>query len=242
MPRFYLPGPLEIGQLLFLPETVIHHLRVLRQLVINTPITVFNGSGGEYVATITHVEKKQVRAEIKTFSAREAELPYALTLAQALPESAKLDWIIEKSVELGVTAIQPLTTQRCVTRLSQERAEKKYPHWQAVIIAAAEQCGRNRIVSLATISPFQTWIQQHDLHIRILLSPRGEQSLCTWARHQPPQALTLLIGPEGGFTPTEERLATDHGAHLLSMGTRILRTETAGLAALATLNAVWGEM
>ena len=241
MPRFYISTPLEIGQLLVLPEAVAHHLLVLR-LGLAAPITLFNGAGGEYTATISSIEKKRVSAEIKTFSPREVELPYAITLAQALPESSKLDWIIEKAVELGVAAIQPLAAQRCVVRLNSERAEKKQSHWQAVIVAAAEQSGRNRMPTLSTLSPFTDWVQQQDLHKRILLSPRGEQSLSDWARHQPPQALALLIGPEGGFTEAEENLACGQGALMLSMGPRIMRTETAGLAALAAINAIWGEM
>ncbi|MFJ2987692.1 16S rRNA (uracil(1498)-N(3))-methyltransferase [Collimonas sp. NPDC087041] len=241
MPRFYVSTPLEIGQQLALPDQVAHHVQVLR-LPAGTPITLFNGEGGEYTATISSIEKKRVGVEIKTFSPREVELPYAVTLAQALPESSKLDWIIEKAVELGAAAIQPLAAQRCVVRLNSERAEKKQSHWQAVIVAAAEQSGRNRMPNLATLTPFNDWVRQQDLHKRILLSPRGEQSLSDWARHHPPQALTLLIGPEGGFTEAEEDTACAQGALMLSMGPRILRTETAGLAALAAINAIWGEM
>jgi 16S rRNA (uracil1498-N3)-methyltransferase len=169
-------------------------------------------------------------------------LPYAITLAQALPEGSKMDWIIEKSVELGAAAIQPLSAQRCVVRLSSERAEKKQAHWQGVIVAAAEQSGRNRLPLLAAPAALGDWLAQQDLHKRLLLSPRGEQSLSDWARHQPPQALTLLIGPEGGFTEAEETLACAKGAMMLTIGPRVLRTETAGLAAVAALNGIWGEM
>ncbi|HEV2611997.1 MAG TPA: 16S rRNA (uracil(1498)-N(3))-methyltransferase, partial [Noviherbaspirillum sp.] len=168
--------------------------------------------------------------------------PYAITLAQGLPEGSKMDWIIEKAVELGAAAIQPLAAQRCVTRLSAERAEKKMLHWQGVITAAAEQCGRNRLPQLAEPANFSTWLTRKELHHRILLTPRAEQSLSDWARHHPPQAVTLLIGPEGGFTDQEEELALSAGTLPLSIGPRVLRTETAGLAALAGLNALWGEM
>jgi len=241
MPRFYCPDALTIGTILTLPDAVAHHIQVIRMQPGHV-ITLFNGEGGEYTAVITQLEKKRVLAEVKTFSPREAELPYAITLAQALPEAAKMDWIIEKAVELGVTAIQPLAAQRCVVRLNSERAEKKHGHWQGIIHAAAEQCGRNRLAQLAPVDDFQRWIGQSDLHKRILLSPRGEQSLSDWARHQPHQALSLVIGPEGGFSETEENLACAQGALMLTMGPRVLRTETAGLAALAALNAIWGEM
>ncbi len=239
MPRFYFPSPLAIGASVTLPDTVSHHIHVLR-LAAGDAITLFNGEGGEFTATLTIIEKKRAQAEIKAFSPREAELPYAVTLAQALPEGAKMDWIIEKAVELGAAAIQPLAAQRCVVRLSAERAAKKMEHWNGIIAAAAAQSGRNRLAHLAEPADFHGWVGQQNLHRRILLSPRAGQSLSEWARHHPPQAVSLLIGPEGGFTEQEENVALAHGALALSMGPRVLRTETAGLAALAALNAVWG--
>ncbi len=232
---------MSIGAIVPLPDDVAHHLHVIRASPGDS-ITLFNGQGGEYTATVTSVDKRRADAEIKTFSPREAELPYAVTLAQALPEASKMDWIIEKAVELGATAIQPLSAQRCVVRLSEERAAKKSAHWQGIIVAAAEQCGRNRLPHLAPVTEFQSWIAQQDLHLRILLSPRATQTLADWARHHPPQSIALLIGPEGGLSDKEEDMAIAHGALALAMGPRVLRTETAGLAALAALNAVWGEM
>jgi 16S rRNA (uracil1498-N3)-methyltransferase len=216
-------------------------VQVLR-LAVGAHVTLFNGEGGEYTATLTDIGKKRAEAEVKTFSPREAELPHAITLAQALPEASKMDEIIQKAVELGVATIQPLAAQRCVVKLSAERAEKKLAHWQGIIVSAAEQCGRNRLTNLVEPVDFESWIVQKDLHKRILLSPRAEQSLSDWAKHHPPQAVTIMIGPEGGFSEKEELLATSHGALSLSMGTRVLRTETAGMAALSAINAIWGEM
>jgi 16S rRNA (uracil1498-N3)-methyltransferase len=224
-----------------LPQHVSHHVKVLR-LAPGDHVTLFNGEGGEYTATLASVEKNRVTAEIKTFSPREVELPYAITLAQALPEASKMDWIIEKAVESGAAVIQPLAAQRCVVRLSAERAAKKTLHWQAIIAAASEQSGRNRLPHLAELADFDDWIGQHDLHLRILLTPRAEQSLSDWARHHPPQSVALLVGPEGGFSEGEESAARTQGILPLSMGPRVLRTETAGLAALTALNAIWGEM
>lgn len=241
MPRFYYPGSLSIGATVELTDRLAHHIQVLR-LAPGDAVTLFNGEGGEYAATLTAIEKKRVQAEIKAFSAHHGELPYALTLAQALPEGSKMDWIIEKAVELGAAAIQPLAAQRCVVRLSEERAEKKMAHWQGIVIAASEQSGRNRLLQLAPPAGFKEWAAQRDLHLRILLTPRAEQSLSDWGRHHPPQALALAIGPEGGFTDAEEDTARAHGMLPLAMGTRVLRTETAGLAALAAINAVWGQM
>jgi 16S rRNA (uracil1498-N3)-methyltransferase len=203
---------------------------------------LFNGEGGEYTATLASIEKNTAAVVIKTFSPREVELPYAITLAQALPEASKMDWIVEKAVELGATAIQPLAAQRCVVKLSGDRAAKRSLHWQAIIAAASEQSGRNRLPHLAEVANFDAWISQHDLHLRILLSPRAERSLSDWARHHPPQSVALLVGPEGGFSEAEEGTARMQNTLALSMGPRVLRTETAGLAALAALNAIWGQM
>jgi 16S rRNA (uracil1498-N3)-methyltransferase len=241
MPRFYCQDTLTVGATITLADSVAHHIQVLR-LSSGDNISLFNGTGGEYIATLTSIEKKRVTVEVKTFSPREVELPYAVTLAQALPEASKMDWIIEKAVELGVAGIQPLSAQRCVVKLAAERAEKKRMHWQGIIVSATEQSGRTRVPHLAELTDFNSWITQQDLHRRILLSPRAEQSLSEWARHHPPQAVALMIGPEGGFTDAEESMAQKQGALVLSMGPRVLRTETAGLAALAALNAVWGEM
>jgi 16S rRNA (uracil1498-N3)-methyltransferase len=239
MPRFHCPQPLAIGLHIDLPETVAHHVHVVR-LAPGDTVTLFNGDGGEYTAVLQTVEKRRASAEIKAHTARDAELPYAVTLAQALPEASKMDWIIEKAVELGAAAIQPLAARRCVVRLSGERAEKKLAHWQGVIVAASEQSGRNRLAHLAPVDEFKDWVAQQDLHRRVILTPRANESLADWARHQPPQALTIMVGPEGGFSEEEENLALAHGALALSMGPRILRTETAALAALSMLAAVWG--
>lgn len=241
MPRFFSSQPLTVDQVLDLPDTVTHHIQVLR-LAPGDSITLFNGQGGEYAATLTSIEKRRATAQIQTFSAREAELAHPVILAQALPEGAKMDWIIEKAVELGVTEVQPLSAQRCVVRLAAERAQKKLQHWQGVAISAAEQCGRNRVPRVADIADFPAWAARQELSQRILLTPRADMKLTEWARRHPPRAVTLMIGPEGGFSAQEEDIARRHGAVALSMGPRILRTETAGMAALAALNALWGEI
>ncbi len=241
MPRFYIAQPLAIGQLVSLPEAVAHHIQVLR-LAPGELVTLFNGQGGEYGATLSEIGKRHVSVEVKTHQPREVELPFGITLAQALPEASKMDWIIEKAIELGVSGVQPLAAQRCVVRLSAERAEKKMAHWQGIIASASEQSGRNRLAQLAPLQDYKQWITQQDMHRRIILTPRAGQSLADWARHQSPQAVTLVIGPEGGLSDAEENLAIQHGALPLAMGPRILRTETAGLSATAILGGLWGGM
>jgi 16S rRNA (uracil1498-N3)-methyltransferase len=239
MPRFYCPQPLPAGAIVDLPEAVAHHLHVVRQQP-GDEVMLFNGEGGQVRARLVEIGKRRASAEVVAVEAVEVELPYAVTLAQGLPEgSSKMDWIVEKAVELGVAAIQPLAAARSVVKLSGERAEKRQAHWEGVIVAASEQSGRNRLTRLEALQEFGRYIAQPAEGPRILLSPRATQSLAAWARATPPCAVTLLIGPEGGFSAAEEEAALAHGALALSMGPRVLRTETAGLAALATLNAAW---
>ena len=239
MPRFYCPQPLTVGASVELPDTVAHHLHVVR-LQPGAALTLFNGEGGQYRATVVETGKRRATASIDAFEAVEVEAPYSVTLAQGLPEGSKMDWIVEKAVELGVAAIQPLAAQRSVVRLSGERAEKRQAHWQGVIVSASEQCGRNRLAALQPLADVGPWLAAPSASVRILLSPRATESLAGWARANAPQPVTLLIGPEGGLSPQEEDAAIAAGALSLSMGPRVLRTETAGLAALALLAGAWG--
>lgn len=239
MPRFYCPQPLAAEMLADLPEAVAHHLHVLR-LQPGSELTLFNGEGGQYRAVLEESGKRRAVARVTAFEPVEVETPYPVTLAQGLPEGSKMDWIIEKAVELGVAAICPLAAARSVVKLSGERAEKRHAHWQGVIVAASEQCGRNRLAQLAPVADYASWLATPATSPRILLSPRATQSLAGWASSNTPQPVTLVIGPEGGFAPHEEQAAVDGGALMLSIGPRVLRTETAGLAALAILAASWG--
>ena len=239
MPRFYCPQPLAAGLTIDLPEAVAHHLHVVR-LQPGAGLILFNGEGGQYRATLVDSGKRRATATVDAFEEVEAEAPYPVTLAQGLPEGSKMDWIVEKAVELGVTAIQPLAAQRSVVRLAGERLDKRQVHWQGVIVSASEQCGRNRLARLHGLADIGPWLAAPLDGVRILLSPRATESLAGWARGNAPQAVTFLIGPEGGLTPQEEAAAVAAGALSLSMGPRVLRTETAGLAALAVLAGAWG--
>ena len=243
MPRFYCPQPLALGATVDLPESVAHHLHVVR-LQPGAALTLFDGHGGQYRATLVETGKKRASASVDAFDDIDAELPYAVTLAQGLPEGSKMDWIVEKAVELGVAAVQPLAAQRSVVRLAGERLEKRQAHWQGVIESASEQSGRNRLAQLLPLAEFRRWVDMAPdaQQPRILLSPRGTESLAGWAQANVPQALTLLVGPEGGFSPEEEDAAIAAGALPLTMGPRVLRTETAALAAMAMLAGIWGGM
>lgn len=239
MPRFHCPVPLVPGSLVDLPETVAHHLHVVRQQS-GDELVLFDGSGGQVRARLVEIGKRRASAEILAHEAVDVELPFRVTLAQGLPEGSKMDWIVEKAVELGVAAVQPLAAQRSVVRLSGDRADKRLAHWQAVVVSASEQCGRNRLADVAPVQDLARWVARPDAGTRILLSPRADASLAQWVRATPAQDVTLLVGPEGGFTDAEEEAALAAGALPLSMGPRVLRTETAGLAALAILAAGWG--
>ena len=238
MTRLFCDFPLAIGENIELPKDAARHIMVLR-LSAGDTLTLFNGLGGEYQARITRIDRQRVTTEIVSHSSREAELPYRITLAQGIPEATKMDWIIEKSVELGVSDIIPLAAQRSVVRLDNDRAEKRLSRWQAIAISAAQQCGRNRLPHIASPVGTGEYLRQTTPSPRILFSPRATETLSEWARHQKPQDITLLIGPEGGFSPEEENMAEQQGVTFLSMGPRILRTETAGLAAVAAINALW---
>lgn len=240
MPRFYCPQPLHPTTTIELPEAVAHHLHVVRQQA-GDELVLFNGEGGQVRARLVEVGKRRASAEVMAHEAVDVELPFRVTLAQGLPEGSKMDWIVEKAVELGVGAIQPLAARRSVVKLAGDRADKRLAHWQAVVVSASEQCGRNRLAEVAPLQEFGRWLAQPaGESVRILLSPRADASLAQWAKSTAPCDVSLLVGPEGGFSTEEEDAALAAGALPLSMGPRVLRTETAGLAALAILAAGWG--
>lgn len=238
MSRFFYDFPLAVGTSIDLPKDIARHIMVLR-LPSGGNITLFNGMGGEYQARIVTTERHVTKAEVVSFSQREAELPYRITLAQGIPEAGKMDWIIEKAVELGVQKVLPVATLRSVVRLNTDRAEKRLSRWQSIVISASQQCGRNRLLDIARPTDFNSCVQTLPGSTAIMFSPRATESLASWATGHTPCDITLLIGPEGGFSPEEEELARQNGVIFLSMGPRILRTETAGLAAVSAINTLW---
>ena len=235
MTRLFCDFPLVVGTNIDLPKETSRHIFVLR-LSVGNEIVLFNGTGGEYPARITSLDKSGTRVEILSHDLREAELPYEITLAQALPEAGKMDWIIEKAVELGASRIQPLAAQRSVVRLNADRAEKRLARWQTIVTAASEQCGRNTLAEISEPVAFNTFIENYGKNLCVMFTPRASETLSGWAKKQ---AITIMIGPEGGFSPEEEELASQNGVISLSMGSRVLRTETAGMAAVSAINAIW---
>ena len=236
MPRIHCPAPLASGVSLALPAGAARHVQVLR-MQPGQSLTLFNGEGGEFDATVTQMGRSDVQVEVGTHHAIEREAPQAVHLAVVMPANDRMDWLVEKAAELGAASVQPLQSARSVLRLQGDRAAKKTAHWQAVAIAACEQCGRNRVPLVHPVRDLSTWLAQPaaaDAGQRLLLSLReGTRSL---RQLQPLAAVTLLNGPEGGFTPDEEDLAIAAGFAPLTLGPRVLRAETAPLAALAALN------
>jgi len=244
MPRFFINAPLPSGDTITLPAEVAQHARVLR-LQAGGAITLFNGTGGQYQASIVSMGKRDVQVRIEAFCATEAEPPYSLTLAQGIAENSKMDWLTEKAVELGAARIVPLTTTRSVVRLTGERTAKRQAHWQRIVQAACEQCGRNRLPEVAPVQDFHAWLDAMpealvDNETRILLSPRADMAFNALPQQAPQGRVIVLVGPEGGLLPEEEALAQARGFIAIGLGPRILRTETAGIALLAALAARWG--
>jgi 16S rRNA (uracil1498-N3)-methyltransferase len=238
MPRFHCPVPLTPGEEIALPPGAARHVQVLR-LQPGDGITLFHGSidgpGGEFEATVTRMGRSEVLARIGTHHAVEREAARAVHLLAGITANERMDWLVEKATELGVASITPLLAERSVLKLKGERADKKLAHWQAVAVAACEQCGRNRVPTLHPAQTLADWLQAPPQDgQRLLLSLRpGTQPLHAAAPGH--TGLVFLSGPEGGLSGTEEDLALAHGFAPVTLGPRVLRAETAPLAALAAL-------
>lgn len=244
MPRFFVGTPLHPDDIMQLPDDVVRHILVLR-LQPGDSVVLFNGEGGEYSAELVEVERRAVQVRIREFRPIEVETPYQLTLAQGIAGGDKMDWLIEKAVELGASCFVPLTTTRSVVRLAGERAQRRHAHWQGIVRAACEQCGRNRLPEVMPVREIATWLgalprEAGEGELRFLLSPRASIHFSALPATPPQGRVTMLVGPEGGFSAAEEAAATDYGFTAVGLGPRVLRTETAGIAVLAALAARWG--
>jgi 16S rRNA (uracil1498-N3)-methyltransferase len=243
VPRFFIASPLDadvVGASLALPDDVAHHASRVLRLPIGAPVRLFDGRGGEYRAAIDRIDRHGVSVRVDRFDATDREWRAAPTLVQSLIATDPMDAAVRKAVELGAAAIVPIVAARSQGALSGARAEKRLSHWRAIAIAACEQCGRNVVPPIAEPVPFAAWLKslgRGGLHA--ILGPGAMLSLADFARRTPPRS--IVVGPEGGFTEEEMTLATAHGLVPVHVGPRILRADTAGLAALATLAAVGGD-
>lgn len=238
-PRFFVPSPIVESELALPPAAAHHALRVLR-LRPGDPVVLFDGRGGEWRGRILSAGSGGVIAAGLERDSAERASPLTVTLAQALPGGDKMDWVVQKAVELGAAAIQPVESARCVVRLDAARADKRRRHWQEVAVAACEQSGLNRVPEVRPLASLSGWLSRPDpAALRLRLAPDAERSLREL--EAPAGPVVLLIGPEGGFTDGEAQAAETAGFIPVRLGPRVLRTETAGLAALAALQALWGD-
>lgn len=238
-PRIHTGQTLVEGAEVQLEEGPSRHLTGALRLRAGARITLFNGAGGEYEAVIATASRKRVQLKIHQHRAVERESPLQVALGIAVSRGERMDWIIRKSTELGVHEISPLFSERTEVRLNAERADKKLGHWRQIAISACEQCGRNRIPDIHGLQPLAEWTEKARDECKLVLHPRAAASL---RRTERPAGVALLIGPEGGLSDDEIARAEAAGFAALALGPRVLRTETAPLAALSILQHHWGDM
>ncbi|HEY6897336.1 MAG TPA: 16S rRNA (uracil(1498)-N(3))-methyltransferase [Rhodocyclaceae bacterium] len=240
-PRFHCPDPLPPGGRVDLPQEAAHHAQRVLRLREGEDIILFDGCGGEWLARID-AYKPVPCATLLRHDPQDRQPPIQVTLVQGLPSGDKMDWVIQKAVELGVAAIQPVAARRSVVRLSGDKAERRGRHWQGVVVSACEQCGRNLVPMVAPLLDLPQYLATpaQDNESRWVLLPDAPLALRDLPPPQGP--LTLLIGPEGGLDEGEQLAAQAAGFTPVRFGPRILRTETAGPAALAAIMALWGDL
>lgn len=239
MPRFYVDFALSPDSVVELPDNVVRHLNVLR--VKNTEeIVLFNGNGKAYPALPEVLEKRRASVRILREEATDNESPLNITLVQAISAAERMDFTLQKSVELGVAEIRPVISERCVVRLSGERAEKRVARWQEIVVSACEQSGRNIVPKVLPLTTYAQALQQLPQETtKLLMSLNRAQKL---SDVQPQSGkVVFMVGPEGGWTEKEEQQAFDAGFQSVTLGKRVLRTETASLAAIAAMQTLWGD-
>lgn len=238
--RLYVPGELMPGRPCALPAQQSHHAARVLRLAPGDAVILFNGDGAEYAGVIAGAARDRVTIEVTARAVVDREAPLAVTLAQSVSAGDRMDYTLQKAVELGVAAIQPLTSSRGVVKLDAERAERRLEHWRTVVEAACEQSGRNRVPPVAPVVGLREWLAPGAQGaLALLLSPRAARGLRDLPR--PAGGVVLLAGPEGGYAPEEEDMAQRAGYLPARLGPRVLRTETAAVAALAAMQALWGD-
>ena len=239
--RVYVEEPLAAGRSCSLKGSAANHIMRVLRLRDGDALTLFDGRGGEYGARITGFTKDSVQVDVQEHRDAERESALDLTLAQGISRGERMDWVMQKATELGVTRIVPVITERTVVKLDERQSERKVEHWRAIVIAACEQSGRNRLPEVATPCSFREVLRPPDRGDarRLLLSPTGSLNARDLALSG---SVTILVGPEGGLSPEEQDLAIDAGFEQVRMGPRVLRTETAAIAALTILQHDYGDL
>ncbi|MEK6731525.1 MAG: 16S rRNA (uracil(1498)-N(3))-methyltransferase [Pseudomonadota bacterium] len=236
--RIYQHVDLAENSTVTLTDAAAHYLSNVLRLSINDPITIFNGRGGEYDAKIIALQKKQVQIKIGKFHATDRESPCNIHLAQCLLRNEKMDLVIQKATELGVAQITPIISEYCNIQLSTEKQQKRQQRWQEIIIHACEQCGRNILPRLNAPIQLQHWVSTQTADLKLIFHTENNDVI----HATKPNSIIALIGSEGGLSETEVLLAKQYGFQSASLGPRILRTETAAIAAVAVLQNRWGDL
>lgn len=239
--RIFQPVSLQTNTTITLESDAAHHVARVLRATIGDAIVVFNGEGGEFKGAITEINKKNVIVTLTHFEDKHTESPLELYLAQGISRGEKMDYTIQKAVELGVKKIYPLLTERCNVKLDDERREKRLQHWSSIIVSACEQSGRNQLPEIFMPQTLEKFLGQTDAEFKFVLAPQAEKKLSQY-QLPPHSRVVLLIGPEGGLSATEIELAERKGFLPLNLGPRILRTETAAVAALTALQFHAGDL
>ena len=241
IPRFYFPDLLALGARVNLPKEAAHHASRVLRMAEGDVVSLFNGDGHAYRAKILRLDKQDVVVTIEQRAAVSSESPLQITLLQGISSGERMDFTLQKSVELGIATIQPIQAERSVVKLTAERKEKRLRHWQNIVSAACEQCGRNVVPEVKPAMGLLDWLGAQDAGeaLRIHLSPDAEISLRDLEK--PVGPVVLAVGPEGGFSDNEHAALRQCGFVAVQLGPRVLRTETAALAALAALQVCWGD-
>jgi 16S rRNA (uracil1498-N3)-methyltransferase len=241
--RCYVPTALQSQSTLRLPAAAAVHVAKVLRLRAGAALTLFDGRGGEFEAQVLALDRHGVQVRVGAHRAIERESPIAVTLLQCLVRAERMDWIVQKATELGAAAIVPLASQHSVVRLDDSSAGRRLAHWQAVALSACEQCGRNRVPDVHAAVAFEHALAEaRDSAARLMLAPQAQQSLASAANALAAAgsraAVSVLVGPEGGFSEQERSIAQEHGFVGCHLGPRVLRAETAALAALAAIQAL----
>lgn len=243
--RIYQPGPYAVGETVVLSPQASQHVQVVLRMKLGETLTLFCGDNREFQTVITQIDRKMVSVMIQAVAEVNRESSRAIHLAAALSKGERMELVIQKAVELGIHSITPLLTAHCVVRLDEKRLSKKQLQWQAIAIAACEQCGRNQLPIIYPLCPLPHYLQHCQTSLKLLLSPYATKSWRTGLKSiedQPSAQVTLLIGPEGGLREDEVDMAIECGFSAITLGPRILRTETAAMAALTVIQAVMGDL
>ncbi|MGY0218535.1 16S rRNA (uracil(1498)-N(3))-methyltransferase [Endozoicomonadaceae bacterium StTr2] len=237
-PRIFTPQPLSLNTEVQLADDAANHVGRVLRMKPGEPLVLFNSEGGSYQGAIEAVSKKSVSVTLSEHRPDDNESPLRIELGQALSRGERMDWAIQKATEAGVTEITPLFTERCEVKLNNERQEKRLQHWRKVAISACEQCARNRVPVINPPQQLNDWLAERQTKLNFVLHHRTERKL---SGYETPSSVSLLIGPEGGLSADEIKQAENKQFNALALGPRVLRTETAPVAAISLMQYLWGD-